>query len=723
MTKTIYPVILCGGSGTRLWPLSTPSKPKQFEKLTSSKSMIEETADRLATSTVASIAFHSPLIVGSKKHAHLLDQVLPNASKILEPCGRNSAPAIAAATLSHSPDDLILILPADHSIRDVPAFHKAIEAAAEAALANSIVTFGVEPTYPAIDYGYIRVDTPGMHNTPIGVRDFVEKPDLETAEAYLQSGAYYWNAGIFLFKAQVMLDALEAHAPEVLKSVRSAMPSKRSRNQLLESGAFSTAPSISIDYAVMEHAENVKTVPVDMAWSDVGGYASLHELLAKSSTENYTQGPVLVENSEGLYIRSDGPTIAVNGVSNLVIVATNDEVMISPKDDAQAVKSMGANVQRNRHALGLPKSFSEEIRDWLWTAFDVWASAAWDETKGGFVEKLNLQGQPDLYAERRVRVQARQVFSFAKAIEIGWPGAARAHELVSQGADYIDSKLRHPDGGWVHTVHRDGTPADDRRDLYDHALLIFAGSVAYDVTGNRTALKIAEDAISFIDSALKDDTHGGWFEGIPTAVPRRANPHMHLLEAMLAFYAATGRQDALSRAAEIVRLFETRFFNPANDVMAEFFTHDWRIETPDSETIFEPGHHYEWATLLYQYESLTGHDTGSWRRRLIQRADATGLNSETEFARNAVRANGEIVNGNSRLWHQLEKFRTQLIHYGTKSPTDPIEFLLKMRKTFLDTGPTGGWVDEVDATNRPITSDVPASMLYHLAGGLSVLVK
>jgi mannose-1-phosphate guanylyltransferase/mannose-6-phosphate isomerase len=723
MTITIHPVILCGGSGTRLWPLSTPETPKQFKALTSSKSMIEETADRFSTSSVDSIQFTPPLVIGSKKHAHLLERALPRSPKILEPCGRNSAPAIAAACLSFAPEDLILILPADHSIRDVPAFHQAIAGATRASESGAIVTFGIAPNYPAIDYGYIKVAAPGPPNSPIDVEKFVEKPELEVAKRYLTDGRYYWNAGIFLFKAQVMLDELGVNAPKVLAGVRAAMPASRQNVQYLDAEEFAKTPSISIDYAVMEKSTRVQTVPVDMAWSDVGGYASLHELLAQSSTENYTQGPVLVENSKGMYIRSDGPAIAVNGVSDLVIVATKDEVMISPKDDAQAVKSLGANVQRHRHALGLPKSFSEEIRDWLWTAFDVWANAAWDEIAGGFVEKLNLQGQPDLNAERRVRVQARQVFSFAKAIEIGWPGADRAQDLVRKGVNYIDSKLRHPDGGWVHIVHRDGTPADNRRDLYDHALLIFAGSVAYEVTGNKTALKIAEDAISFIDSALKDDENGGWFESIPPTTPRRANPHMHLLEAMLAFHSATGRQDAMSRAAEIVRLFETRFFNPANDVMAEFFTNDWQVETSESETVFEPGHHYEWATLLYHYESLTGHDTGSWRRRLIHRADTTGLNSETKFARNVVRADGEIVDGNSRLWHQLEKFRTQLVHYGTKSPTDPIEFLLRMRKTFLDTGPAGGWVDEVDATNRPVAKDVPASMLYHLAGGLSVLIK
>ena len=172
-----------------------------------------------------------------------------------------------------------------------------------------------------------------------------------------------------------------------------------------------------------------------------------------------------------------------------------------------------------------------------------------------------MDGDPDLSAIRRVRVQARQVFSFAKAIDMEWPGAERARDLVDQGIKCLDERLRHPNGGWIHTFHRDGTPAEDKRDLYDHAFIILAGATAYKITGNKTALKIADDAIEFIDAELKDAKHGRWFESQPAALPRRANPHMHLLEAMLAYYETTGCPDALKRAAEVVRLFECEFFN------------------------------------------------------------------------------------------------------------------------------------------------------------------
>lgn len=723
MSHIVHPVILCGGSGTRLWPLSTPEMPKQFKALTSDKSMIEETADRFVTSTDPSLSFTPPLVVGSIKHRYLLDQALPESRQILEPFGRNSAPAVAAACLAYAPEDLILILPADHSIQDVPAFHRAIAAAAKAAEAGAIVTFGIEPTHPATGYGYIKAARTEARHMPVPVEEFVEKPDAAVAQSYLDDGSYYWNAGIFLFRAGTMREVLTTHAPDVLAGTRAALPDGDGKVRCLDPKAFAETPSISIDYAVMEKAGNVQTVPVNMAWSDVGGYPALHSLLTNADTDNHTHGPVLLQNAHGMYVRSEGPVVAVNGVSNLVVVATQDEVVITPMDDAQAVKALGAGVQSRRYALGLPQGLIDDIQDWLWTAFEVWSEKAWDSEQGGFVEQLSMAGEPDLEATRRVRVQARQVFSFATAIELGWPGADKARALVERGVDYLDTQLRHPAGGWVHTVARDGTPVDDRRDLYDHAFIILAGATAYRITGSETALKMADDAIAFIDAELKDHDRGGWLEGLPATLPRRANPHMHLLEAMLAYHAATGCEQALGRAAEIVRLFETRFFNPATDVMAEFFTQDWQVETSAAETVFEPGHHYEWATLLFEFERVCGHDTGSWRRRLIARAKTSGTNSDTGFAVNRAFTDGSIAQSNSRLWHQLENYRAALMHPGFVPIETHNRLIGRVLDYYLRDGPAGGWVDELDEQGRPCSSHVPASMLYHLVTAFELVVQ
>lgn len=720
MTKTIHPVILCGGSGTRLWPLSTPDHPKQFLSLTSERSMIEDTAIRFETTHHTGLAFSPALVVGSKRHEQLLEAKLPSARKILEPMGRNSAPAVAAACLAYDREDLILILPADHDIQDVPAFHAAIAIAADAAEAGAIVTFGIEPTLPATGYGYIKASGVSRTGTALPVEQFVEKPDLSTAQGYLDAGGYFWNAGIFLFKCSVMLDALQAHAPDVLSGTRKAMAGQDDNTIYLDATEFGATPSISIDYAVMEQAANVKTVPVSMGWSDVGGYRALHELLTESETENHTSGPVHIQNSTGSYVRSEGPAISVNGVSGLVIVATPDEVMITPMDDDAAVKDLGKAVQSDRHTLGFSLELRTRARDWLWTAFDVWSKVGWDEERGGFVEQLNMQGEPEPMVDRRVRVQARQVFSFAKAIEMDWPDQDAANTLVEKGLNYIDTRLRHPDGGFVHLVAADSTPIKDQRDLYDHAFMILAGSAAYKATGSLLALKIAKDALAFIDAEMKCETHGGWTESIPNAAPRRANPHMHLLEAMLEYHSATGDETALDRAREIVTLFECHFFNPATDVMAEFFAEDWNLTTDAAETIFEPGHHYEWATLLYMFEQVTGHDTLSWRHRLIKKADLHGRNRSTGLAINEIQADGTIIKPNSRLWHQFEMFRAHLVHPSI-SQEARTEYLLEQTfASFLTSGPKGGWVDEVDSNGAPVSLAVPASMLYHAITALQM---
>jgi mannose-1-phosphate guanylyltransferase/mannose-6-phosphate isomerase len=720
MKYEIHPVILCGGSGTRLWPLSTPATPKQFLALTSDRSMIEETALRFASNTGHDLSFATPLVVGSKRHQSLLDQTLPGARKILEPFGRNSAPAVAAACLVSAPEDLILILSADHDIQDVPAFQDAIAIAAEAAADGSIVTFGIEPNHPATGYGYIKASAGDAAIK--AVEQFVEKPDRATAQAYLEAGSYYWNAGIFLFKAGVMLEALKRFSPDILSGTQAAMAGCERRIMHLDPQAFEATPSLSIDYAVMEKAENVQTVPVNMGWSDIGGYHALHELLTEDARDNYMSGPVVLMESEGVYVRSEGPAVSVNGVSDLVIVATEHEIMITPTSDDSAVKRLGAEVQQNRHRLGISEAARQRAKDWLWKAFDVWAEKAWDSANGGFVEQLDLNGTPDTKADRRVRVQARQVYSFSQAIELGWSNKEAATKLIENGLEYIDTRLRHPDGGWVHTIAADGKPIDTKRDLYDHAFIILAGAAAYKATNNPRALKIADDALAYVEADLKDATHGGWFDTDSRSLPRRSNPHMHMLEAMLAYHDAAGDALALERARFSVNLFEKHFFDPSTNVMAEFFGEDWQPNTPPSQTIFEPGHHYEWATLLSMYDQVSGHDSLSWRRRLIRRADETGLNSATGFAINALRENGEITNSNSRLWHQLEMLRAYLLHPGVASRAKAEALLNKIFETYLDVGPEGGWMDEIDSSGAPASKTVPASMLYHVVTAFAPLI-
>ncbi|MEM6534529.1 MAG: AGE family epimerase/isomerase [Pseudomonadota bacterium] len=722
MSECICPVILCGGSGTRLWPLSTPDRPKQFLPLTSNKPMIVETADRFAETLADGIAFGRLLVVGSDHHRADLEQVLPTARLILEPMGRNSAPAVAAACLASKPDDLLLILPADHSIKDIAAFHGAISCAAPAARSGAIVTFGIQPTYAATGYGYIKAK-PAKRKKVFDVDQFVEKPELATAEQYLAAGTYYWNAGIFLFQASTMQAALAAHAPDIIPAVEAALGNGASDILELDKSAFARAPNISIDYAVMEHAENVKVVPVDMGWSDVGDYQALWDLLADGGDDTVTAGRVVAQNTKRLYVNTEGPLVAVRGVSDLVVVATDDTVMITPRGDARAVKSVGQTVGEQRHLLDLSDTIISEATDWFWQTLNVWRTKAWDTKNGGFVEQLTLDGRPDIDAPRRVRVQARQIYSFARAADLGWGDASGALDLVEQGLAFFRQTLRHPEGGWVHTVGADGVPIDRRRELYDHSFIILAAATAYKVTGKEGALALVHDAADFVESQLEDQQNGGWRESLTLAAPRRANPHMHLLEAALAWHDATGHPQAMGIAKRVVELFETRFFDPTTNIMAEYFEADWQPVQKGQKAIWEPGHHYEWATLLASYDERTGHDTLSWRRRLIRQADQYGRDPASGFAVNTRDHDGCASNSNRRLWPQLEMFRAHLLHPGLDAVGSDEVRLRRILDTYLNWGPEGGWLDETDAQGGPYSQAIPASMIYHFVTAFAPLIE
>lgn len=722
MSQIVHPVILCGGTGTRLWPLSTPEMPKQFLALTSSKSMLEETADRVGTSLNPSISFARPLVIGSRTHAELLNTALPNARKIFEPCGRNSAPAVAAACLSFEPEDLILILPADHDIQDVAAFHNAIFAAATAAQRDAILTFGIQPSHPATQYGYIKAASNNGVNTPVAVRSFVEKPELELAKSYLANGSYFWNAGIFLFKARVMLEALETYAPDVLAGVCAAMPDVLSENVYLNDEEFKATPSISIDYAVMEKATNIKTVPVSMGWSDVGGFQALHELLTRSDRENSLHGPVVANDSEGLYVRSEGPTVTVNSVSNLVIVATPDDILITPLNRSCPPKALAMKARTLPQKLDLSQDLIDESKNWLWNTLDVWTSIGWNDKRNGFVEQMTLAGRPILDTPQSVGGQAQQVYSFAKAIEMGWPAPDKAHSMVNRGIANLDLWKREPDGGFAHAVDHNCASINHRRDLSDHSYIILAGVAAFQSTGEKAALRIADDAVTFVDTALKDNKHGGWFEAWPALHTRTANSHLLLLKAMLAYHNATRCKQSLAGATEIVRLFETRYFNPGTNAVAECFRHDWMLKCPESKTIIEPGHNYEWATLLCEYDRISGHDSVSWQRRLIKCANGLGRNAHTGFAVNRALADGTASNPNSKLAQQLSMLQAWACHPESSVESDHQNLFTQVLHIFLKRGPKGGWIDQVDPENTPVSTHVSAATLNHVVTAFSQLL-
>lgn len=341
----LYPVILSGGSGTRLWPLSRTALPKQFLSLVSEKTMFQETLLRLQGLTNMA----APIIVCNNEHRFLAAEQLraidvSPLSLILEPFGRNTAPAVAAAAFAaqaKETDGILLVLPADHLIKDTVSFHHAIHSALALAQQDKLVTFGIKPNEPATGFGYIER---GIPLKPIeqaySVKHFVEKPELETAKKFLSSGDFFWNSGMFVFNAKTYLAELQQHRPDIYAASQLAW--QLSHRDLdfcrLDEAAFAECPSDSIDYAVMEHTQSAAMVTVDIGWSDIGSWSSLADTSQQDARGNALRGDVYAAETDNCYIRSESRLVAAIGVKDLVIVETTDAVLVIHKDAAQDVK-------------------------------------------------------------------------------------------------------------------------------------------------------------------------------------------------------------------------------------------------------------------------------------------------------------------------------------------------------------------------------------------------
>jgi mannose-1-phosphate guanylyltransferase/mannose-6-phosphate isomerase len=341
----ILPVIMAGGSGSRLWPLSRASYPKQFLKLHGENTLLQETLLRL--NGLTDIA---PLLICNEEHRFIAAEQLralnsDNSGIILEPVGRNTAPAIALAALQatkNGDDPLLLVLAADHVIDDTKAFQASVEQGAFFAKQGKLVTFGIVANKPEIGYGYIQRGEPLESGNAYHVKSFVEKPVLEIAKEYLTSGNYYWNSGMFIFKASKYLTELQKYKPEIYNACELALstPEQDLDFTRLDIEAFKQCPDDSIDYAVMENTEDAVVVPMDAGWNDIGGFSALWEVSKQCENGNASYGDVIEIDSKNTFAFSEDKLIAVVGVENLVVVSTKDAVLVTHKDKAQSVKKI-----------------------------------------------------------------------------------------------------------------------------------------------------------------------------------------------------------------------------------------------------------------------------------------------------------------------------------------------------------------------------------------------
>ena len=416
---TVTPVILCGGAGSRLWPMSREDKPKQFHALVNDRSLLVNTIERMVPA-VPDVSFRPVHVIGSAALGEALEKEVSRAPVqpeilVLEPFIRDTAAAIAAAIATIAgtdPDELVIVLPSDARIDDVAGFQKTVAAAARIARdTDAIMTIGITPSRAETQYGYIE------KGEPLGegfrVTRFREKPDHETAEHYLKSGHFLWNAGIFLFRAGRLADDYARLQPEIWACARKAASEgvRDGRKLILDPDAFSASPKLSIDYAIMESAGNIGVMPAQFDWDDLGSWAQLYEGASKDDHGNALSGDVITVDAENNLVRARGATVAIAGVEDLVVVAEDNKILVTRRDCTHLVK----DVTQAFKARG-DDSHPSTVRSWLFeTALPFWAEHGIDRVHGGVHEALKFDGTPAAHPFKRLRVLPRQIYCFSHA--------------------------------------------------------------------------------------------------------------------------------------------------------------------------------------------------------------------------------------------------------------------------------------------------------------------
>lgn len=707
----VYPVIMCGGSGVRLWPTSRPDRPKPFANLVGDVSSFEDTVTRVAP-------LGPCLVVGGIAHGPMIESQMAGLGVeghvILEPAPRDSAAAMAAAAVAVLRDDpagVMVVVSADHYVPDAEAFRRAVTEAVEAAKIGRIVTLGVRPTGPSTAYGYIQaVSGPGVH----AVQAFVEKPDEVRAKEYVKAG-YLWNSGNFVVPAKTLVDELERFAPDVLAAVRAAVEGGQVVGKAFVLGsAFLQAPKISIDYSVMEQTARAMVLPVDFTWADVGAWDAVLALSPRNDDGNSLQGDVVALDTAGSLIRAGaGMQIMALGVTDLAIIADDGKVLVSDLGSTQSVKA-GYDALKARPAPGFTSlaEASAWYDQWLRTAaWPLWWTLGGDHEVGGFIDTLTVEGRP-LTSNRRGRVAGRMIFSYALAGHMGWQGPWR--QAARHGLDFMLEKFARQDGLLRALLSETGEPIESTPAIYDQAFALLGLATLQLVDPDWTDLpKLA----GRIRQGLEKLRHpvGGFRES--GAHPFQANCHMHLLEASLA-WEETGDASWAPLSDEIAKLALGAFIDHRG-VLSEYFDENWARAPGDDGRLVEPGHQFEWAGLLDRWGRRRGRSDGQIAARALYEAGRAGVDSARGCAVNALWDDLSIRDGQARLWPQTEHLKAALM-FG-----EPEEALgaANCLKTYLQTPALGAWRDKMRLDGTFIEEPAPATSLYHILAACRVLFE
>lgn len=714
---TVYPVIMCGGSGTRLWPASRPARPKQFVPLSGTLSSFQETVLRVTGLGDAG----PPLIVAGVSHrASILAQLKEIGVVgvlLLEPEARDSAAAMAAAAAwikRQDPDGVAVVVSADHDIPDGAAFRSAIEIAIKGARDGKIVTLGVRPTSPSSAYGYIRAEA-GEGVRP--VLAFVEKPDAETALAYVEAG-YLWNSGNFVVSAAVLAQELTTHAPETYAAAEAALGEGAAAGGVLVLGeAFRAAPKVSVDYAVMEKTKRAAVLPVDFAWSDVGAWDAVWATSDKDDDGNAAYGAALFIDSANSIVRSPaGVQVALIGLKDVAVVIDGLDVLVCDLAHSQSVKTAVDRLKTQPKAS--PKAFADLAQASQWyaqwlrvNALPLWWSVGADHQLGGFIEALSVDGDPRP-AARRGRVQGRQVYVFTTAGELGWAGPWK--QAASHGLDYAFKNFQRPDGLFRKLVSIDGQVLDDGAAVYDQAFALLGMAMLHQAGGYSRDLP-AEAARTRAGLEAMRDPKAGFRE--TDDHPNQSNCHMHILEASLAWIEA-GEGDWDSLADEMAEMALSTFIDADGGFLREFFDEDWKPAPGDDGRRVEPGHQFEWSWLMSRWGRLRGRqDALDAARKLFEHGkrgvDARGI------AINALWDDLTVWEPEARLWPQTEYMKAALA-LGEEADALAAANGLWL---YLQTPAAGVWYDKLRPDGTFVDEPAPASSFYHIICAIAELSR
>ena len=678
----VYPVILCGGSGERLWPASRPWRPKPFLPLVGPQSGFQAAVLR-----AASLATGGMVIVGGELHEGLivrqLAEIDAEATLLLEPAGRDTAPAIAAAAAwvaARSPEAILLILPADHHVPDAEAFCTAVRESLVAAEAGAIVTLGVRPGSPATAYGYIRPGAGEATVKPIAA--FVEKPAAEAAAALVAGGAL-WNSGTFIASAATLVSEVTRLAPQVAAAAIAAVRALDGRRL---GAAFVGAPKVAFDRAVMEKTDRGAVLPVDFAWSDLGAWDAVAAVTGER---------VLIRAAPGMRVE-------VLGLSDVAVVAELDAVLVTALDHSQAVRDV-ASLRGPPARYPTLAAAAAAYDTWLRTAaLPLWATVGVDPASGSFREALTWDGVPyDPWT--RARVQVRQTFVFASAAADDIVGPWRA--VAQSGFDAFSAGARRPDGLFSSRLDPAGA-AGAAAGLYDHAFVLLALAGLRRAIPQNAGLEV--EALDLLQR-LQVFRHaaGGFRETEPASM--QANAHMHLFEAVLAWAQVGGDPAWAALADEIAGLALERFIDPASGVLHEFFDADWR-PLAGSDGLIEPGHQFEWAWLLEQWGLARGRDDARSAARRLFQAGRRGFDPRRGVVVNALWDDLSVRDPAARLWPQTEHLKAALILGEAAAALEAANSLA----VYLDTPARGVWRERMRPDGGFLEEPAPATSLYHL---------